>query len=147
VSTWALTLLVGVAACGDSGLAPDFDPEVEAFIAIMNDHRLSVGCAPLEWNRDVAQVAQEHSRDMVQRNFFAHVNPDGDTPFDRLAAAGIEWSRAAENIAFGFSNADAVLQGWLDSPGHRANIENCGLTGHGVGQFETYWTHLFFSPP
>ncbi|MDA0327989.1 MAG: CAP domain-containing protein [Gemmatimonadetes bacterium] len=133
-------------ACGDSGLGPDFDPAVEAFVELMNDHRVGVGCAALEWNGFVAEVAQDHSRDMVQRDFFAHENPDGASPFDRLTAAGIGYSRAAENIAWGYGSAASVLAGWLDSPGHRSNIENCSLTQHGVGLLETHWTHVFITP-
>jgi uncharacterized protein YkwD len=142
----AISLVAIVTACDDTGLGPDFDPEVEMFISIMNDHRSSVGCSALDWNELVAEVALDHSKDMAQRDFFAHENPDGSDPFDRLSAAGLEWSRAAENIAFGYPTAEAVLAGWLDSPGHRANIENCSLTTHGIGLYETRWTHMFLTP-
>jgi uncharacterized protein YkwD len=60
--------------------------------------------------------------------------------------AGIGFSGAAENIAWGYPTAEAVLTGWLNSPGHKANIENCNLTGHGVGLVGTHWTHLFIRP-
>jgi uncharacterized protein YkwD len=83
---------------------------------------------------------------MVARDFFSHTNPDGDSPWDRLSAAGISFSRAAENIAWGYTSAEAVLSGWLGSPGHRANIENCALTHHGVGLADWHWTHLFVTP-
>jgi uncharacterized protein YkwD len=141
-------LFVGLfaAACSDSTLGPDFDPEVEAFVDIANSHRRSVGCENLSWNADVAAVAQAHSMDMVQRDFFAHDNPDGDSPFDRLTNAGIAYSSAAENIASGYGTAASVLEGWLNSAGHRANLENCGLTQAGVGLLETRWTHLFINP-
>lgn len=138
--------LVAVAACGESGLGPDFDPQVEAFVDAMNAHRESIDCPALVWNRDVAEVAQAHSVDMLQRDFFAHENPDGASPFDRMDAAEIVYSRAAENIAWGYPTAEAVLDGWLNSPGHRQNIENCQLTEHGVGLIETRWTHLFRTP-
>lgn len=108
-SLLSVTALALVAACGDGGLGPDFDPDVEAFVDLMNDHRLSVGC-------------------------------------DRLTDAAIAYSRTAENIAFGYPTAEAVLSGWLASPGHKANIENCALTQHGVGLLESYWTHLFITP-
>jgi len=137
-------------ACGDSVFGPDpqrrLDPEIVSFVDQMNAHRVSVGCAPLEWNQDVADVAQGHSQDMVDRDFFSHDNPDGASPFDRLRSAGIDFSRAAENIAYGYPTAAGVLAAWLDSPGHRANIENCALTDHGVGLVGTHWTHLFITP-
>ena len=75
------------------------DPEVESFAFPMNAQRVGVDCAPLAWNGAVAQVAVDHSLDMVERGFFSHTNPDGDSPFDRLSASGIEYARAAENIA------------------------------------------------
>lgn len=139
-------IALGATGCGENGLGPDFDPQVEAFVSAMNDHREVVGCEPLVWNGYVAEVAQAHSVDMLQRDFFAHENPDGASPFDRLSAAEISYSRAAENIAWGYPSAEAVLAGWLDSPGHRRNIENCALTEHGVGLIESRWTHLFVTP-
>jgi uncharacterized protein YkwD len=116
------------------------------FVELMNDHRVSLGCAQQIWNHDVAAVAQAHSEDMVERDFFAHTNPDGDSPFDRLQNAAIPYSGAAENIAWGYPTATAVLEGWLNSPGHKANIENCSLTEHGVGLHQSRWTHLFIRP-
>jgi len=141
----ALAPLVAL-ACGDGPLGPEGDPAVEAFVELVNDHRASVGCSRLEWRPDVAEVAHAHSLDMVERDFFAHTNPDGASPFDRLQSAGIEYSSAAENIAWGFATAEAVLAGWLGSAGHRANIERCALTQHGIGLVDTRWTHVFVTP-
>lgn len=146
----ALTLGCLTSGCGDSAdpLAPE--PELPAalqdFVSLLNAHRQSVGCEPLAWNPAVAGVAQRHSEDMVARAYFAHYNPEGESPFDRLQAAGIPYSQAAENIAYGYPSGAAVLEGWLNSPGHRANVENCGLSEHGVGLEGTHWTHLFIRP-
>ncbi len=145
----ALLGAVVAGACGsDAATEPDVDanPAVASFVQLVNDHRTSVGCPAMSWNTPVAAVAQLHSEDMVARDFFSHTNPDGDSPFDRLRDAGITYSAAAENIAYGYPTADAVLAGWLDSPGHRANIENCSLTEHGVGLDGTHWTHVFIRP-
>jgi len=142
----AVVLAGALAACEAAVLEPEFDTDVETFVGLMNDHRATVGCEPLTWISEVANVAQAHSVDMVERDFFDHTNPDGLSPFDRMAAAGLQLSRGAENIAWGYGTADAVLQGWLDSPGHRSNIENCALTEHGVGLYQTRWTHLFRTP-
>jgi uncharacterized protein YkwD len=143
-------LLLLPAACGDDPVSPaagePTDPQVASFATLVNDHRASVGCGPLTWVPAVADVARAHSVDMYTRGFFDHVNPDGDSPFDRMHDAGLSFSRAAENIAWGYPSPEAVLQGWLDSPGHRTNIEDCSLTEHGVGLHETYWTHLFRTP-
>lgn len=112
----------------------------------MNAHRQSVGCAALDWNLSVATVAQGHSQDMVDRDFFDHTNPSGKSASDRLTDAGIAWVGFGENIASGFLTADAVLGAWLDSPGHRSNIENCSHTEHGVGLVGDTWTHVFIRP-
>jgi len=142
-----MAVLVGSAACQSDITGPDFEsPEIEVFASLMNAHRVSVGCEPLIWIDEVADVAQAHSVDMASRDYFDHTTPDGQSPFDRLRDAGLDFSRAAENIAYGYPTPEAVLQGWLDSPGHRANIENCALTEHGVGLHATRWTHLFRTP-
>jgi len=145
---WALgasaTAAVG---CGDGGpMGPEISADVEAFVSLMNAHRVSVGCAPLEWDGPVAAVAEAHSEDMVAREFFAHTNPDGASPWDRLGGAGISFNLAAENIAWGYTSGEAVLSGWLGSPGHRSNIENCALTHHGVGLADWRCTHVFVTP-
>lgn len=137
----AALALVG---CGDSLTGPDLsDPRVADFVALMNEHRVDIGCPALEWHQPTADVARAHSADMIDRDYFAHTNPDGYSPFDRLTAAGIDYGMAAENIAYGYPDAAAVLQAWLESAGHRANIENCSLRQHGVGLVDTHWTHLF----
>ena len=138
-----------LAACSDTGglgPGPAVDAEVTRFVELMNYHRASVNCPELSWNREVAAVAQGHSQDMVDRAFFSHINPDGASPFDRLTAASISYSRAAENIAWGHPTAEAVLNAWLESAGHRANIENCQLRQHGVGLRDQRWTHVFITP-
>jgi len=147
--TWAALGVLAPMACGaDRAVGPDLsaNPAVATFVEQVNAHRQSVGCPALVWNPAVAAVAQAHSEDMLARGFFSHTNPDGASPFDRLAAANIDFSSAAENIAFGYPTAEAVLAGWLGSLGHRANIENCTLTEHGVGLDGTYWTHVFIRP-
>ena len=145
--TWCVALLGIAAGCDESPTdIAAADPDVQTFVSLMNDHRVSVGCDPLTWIPEVAAVAQAHSVDMVEREYFDHTNPDGLSPFDRMREAGVSFSRGAENIAWGYSTPESVLQGWLDSSGHRANIENCSLTEHGVGLYQTRWTHLFRTP-
>lgn len=142
LSAVAVLCLTGT-GCGGDLLGPGVPADVQDFVTLMNNHRVSVGCAPLEWHGEVADVALAHSRDMIERDFFAHTNPDGASPFDRLNYAEIAWSGGAENIAYGYPTGEAVLEGWLNSPGHRTNIENCSLTHHGVGLEGTHWTHVF----
>ncbi len=145
--------VIALASCSADGPTapgslddPSVDPAVVEFVTLLNEHRTSVGCEPLAWNPDVAGVAQAHSADMLDRGFFDHRNPDGQSPRDRMDEAGIQWSRWGENIAAGYPSAAAVLNGWLNSPGHRQNIETCAFTEHGVGLEGTLWTHVFMSP-
>jgi uncharacterized protein YkwD len=115
-------------------------------LALVNDARAAAGCGAVRADPALAAVARTHSADMRDRGFFAHDNPDGLSPFDRAEAAGITSARA-ENIAQGQDDASAVMQAWLDSPGHRANILNCSLSTLGVGVAEgaggPWWTQLF----
>lgn len=114
-------------------------------LALVNAQRATVGCRAVAADERLAAVARAHSADMRDRGFFAHVNPDGLDPFERAAQAGV--TARAENIARGQQDANAVMKGWMESPGHRANILNCGLTRLGVGVAQgsggPWWTQLF----
>jgi uncharacterized protein YkwD len=123
------------------------DPQVAAFVSLVNEHRRAIGAPILTWDDRAAAVALAHSQDMEARGYFSHTTPEGLSPFDRMRAAGITFTAAAENIAWGYASAGAVYQGWMSSPGHRANLENAVYTHHGVGRSGTYWTHVFFTPP
>jgi uncharacterized protein YkwD len=146
----SIAVALGVTACepvvGLTVPDDDLDVMVQEFVSLVNAHRQSVGCESLTWHAAAAEVALAHSEDMVARGYFDHTNPDGQSPFDRLNAAGIFFRLAGENIAAGHRTAEAVLDGWLNSPGHRANIENCGFTHHGLGLASNHWTHLFLTP-
>ncbi len=132
---------------GPDSVAPP-DGEIASFVPRLNDHREAVGCDALVWHAETADVAQAHSQDMQDRSFSSHVNPDGELPWDRLAAGGVTWNGpAAENIAQTSGGAESALENWLDSSGHRANIENCTFTHHGVGLTGSYWTHVFITNP
>ncbi|MCB1171399.1 MAG: CAP domain-containing protein [Leptospiraceae bacterium] len=122
--------------------------EEARFVQLVNEHRKKVGCDPLKLNPVLMQVARNHTNDMARRDFFSHTNPEGESPFDRMKKAGLRYSLAAENIAFGQRDAREVLQSWLSSPGHRRNIENCRLKEHGIGHHPVtnHWTHVFATP-
>lgn len=119
------------------------DGVVREFQRLANAHRRSIGCGPLAWDPLAGGVAQAHAEDMVRRDYFSHRNPEGRGPFDRLRAAGVTYAAAAENLAFGYPTAAGVLRGWLESPGHRRNLENCRYTTHGVGFAKGKWVEVF----
>jgi uncharacterized protein YkwD len=123
------------------------DVEMQTFTRMVNDYRRKVGCTPLQWDDRIAAVAQKHSDDMARRHYFDHNNPEGKSPFDRLRLAHVSFRGAAENIASGQVTGSQVFNSWLNSPGHRRNIENCSYTHHGLGLANAYWTHDFISLP
>jgi uncharacterized protein YkwD len=112
----------------------------------VNTHRQDQGCPALEWSKEVALVAQAHSEDMADHEYFSHTNGQGQTFADRVSQKGLMYQRVGENLAVGSNDVQLILQGWLDSSGHRANLENCSFTHHGIGLSRAYWTHLFFTP-
>ena len=114
---------------------------------LVNQIREENGLPPFVYNGTLAETARAHSQDMVDRNFFNHNNPDGQSPFDRMKANGIRYSMAAENIAAGYPSPEAVVEGWMNSEGHRANIlGGCKELGVGLalgGSYGYYWTQCF----
>ena len=115
---------------------------------LVNAERARYGLSALTWADDLARVARGHSRDMIDRGFFDHTNPDGRSPFDRLRLAGISYRTAAENIAYGQRTPEAVMTAWMNSSGHRANILNASVKELGVGAAVSsggtiYWTQMF----
>lgn len=146
----ALVISLGCSDDGPAGPGPTEGPTggVATFATLMNGHRETAGCGTLIWHPATSDVAEGHSQDMQDRGFFAHTNPDGQSPWDRLAEGGVTWNGAAgENIAQTQGGPESVLQMWLTSPGHRANIENCVFSHHGVGLVGGYWTHVFITNP
>ncbi|MFD6529191.1 CAP domain-containing protein [Streptomyces sp. NPDC060184] len=115
-------------------------------LTLVNQERAKVGCSPLTLSSSLTSLAQSFSQDMAVRDFFDHTDPDGDTPWDRAATAGIT-NLGGENIARGQADAAAVMDSWMNSEGHRANILNCDYTTMGVGVYIAdggpWWTQDF----
>ncbi|MGK5530239.1 CAP domain-containing protein [Streptomyces sp. URMC 129] len=129
--------------------APVTDPELaaaQAVLALVNEERAAVGCRPLTTDPELTELAAGRSADMAARDYFAHTDPDGLTPWDHAAAAGVT-SLGAENIAWGQPNPEAVMDAWMESEGHRANILNCAFTTVGIGVHiqadGPWWTQEF----
>ncbi|MFA3876868.1 CAP domain-containing protein [Streptomyces sp. MMCC 100] len=101
-------------------------------LKLVNDERAKVGCSPVAANSALRELAEDFSEAMATQGFFDHTDPSGATPWDRAAAAGIS-GLGGENIARGQADAQAVMDAWMDSPGHRANILNCDFKTLGVG--------------
>ncbi|MFK0285178.1 CAP domain-containing protein [Streptomyces sp. NPDC090499] len=115
-------------------------------LKLVNEERAKVGCSALSASSSLAKLAEAFSDDMAARDFFDHTDPDGKTPWDRAAAAGIA-NLGGENIARGQATAQAVMDAWMNSEGHRANILNCDFKTLGVGvhfgEGGPWWTQDF----
>ncbi|MEV8379159.1 CAP domain-containing protein [Kribbella sp. NPDC056861] len=116
-----------------------------------NRERAAHGCGPLVRNAALDRAAQGHASDMASYNYFSHSSRDGRSPFDRIRQAGYPSDTGrAENIAAGQPTAQRVVQGWMNSAGHRANILNCSYRSIGVGYgygggttYKHYWVQNF----
>ncbi len=137
------------------------DPELARHLLLLNAARSqtrdcggrSFAPAPaLTWNQRLAAAAYAHAVDMYQHDFFDHGGSDGSTVGQRINRAGYSWRAVAENLALGtpgLFTAETVLEGWLESPGHCANIMNPDVTELGVAKLEAsydYWVQVFAKP-
>ncbi|WP_439589885.1 CAP domain-containing protein [Hydrogenophaga sp.] len=109
--------------------------------------------APLAWNNRLFSAAARHSGDMATNNYFSHTGLNGSTPAQRIAAEGYAWSWAGENIAAGQQTITSVMNGWLASPGHCANIMRAEYRDVGVScvqqsgsTYGKYWTMALARP-
>ena len=121
--------------------------------ALINNHRALVGLAPLVVMAEAKDLARGHSINMATQvpGFFDHCNPQGDLPSNRAEKAAVAFLAVGENLAAGHPTPSQVFQAWLQSPGHRANLENPRWTHMGVGQayepsslYGAYWTLTLF---
>lgn len=122
-------------------------------IALVNQARQRAGLTALSADPLLNQVAQRYSARMAAEGFYDHVDPQGRNVVDRINAVGYVARRSAENIARGQPDPVTVVQGWLNSPGHRANILDPAQTAIGAGYaftpappYHHYWTHVFAAP-
>ncbi|MFZ0614703.1 MAG: CAP domain-containing protein, partial [Desulfobacterales bacterium] len=127
--------------------AADFESEV---IELVNIERGARNLHALSYSEELTVAARLHSQDMAARNYFSHTSLDGRLFSERITAAGYEYQRCGENIAAGYATPAAVVDGWMNSDGHRANILNPDYCDIGVGyaavdgsDFYHYWTQDF----
>ncbi len=127
-------------------IPPVFDPSSMAsqVVDLVNQERAKAGLSPLTAVSNLNSFAQTRSTELV--TVFDHVRPDGSNPLTAVFGLG-NYSTAGENIAMGYSSAQAVMEGWMNSPGHRANILSANFTSIGVGCYSSngvlYWTQVF----
>lgn len=117
-------------------------------VQLVNKERAANGLKALTVNNELNKTATLKSEDMAKLNYFDHTSPTYGSPFDMMKKYGITYRTAGENIAMGQTTPDQVMQGWMNSPGHRANILNSSYTQIGVGiaknaQNQYIWTQQF----
>jgi len=116
-------------------------------VNIVNSERQKAGLAPLQYSSELSNVARAKSQDMASKNYFSHTSPTYGDPFSMMKSFGIKYKTAGENIAKGYSSAQSVMKGWMNSSGHKANILNPSFGKIGVGYVNingtTYWTQMF----
>ena len=112
---------------------PEVRSDLEAQMLVMvNKERTKAGLQPLKADPLETIVARAHSKDMFVRGYFAHVNPDGKSPFDRMKAAHVKFRTAGENLALA-QTLEIAHTNLMNSPGHRANILNPKFNRVGIG--------------
>jgi uncharacterized protein YkwD len=115
-----------------------------AVVELTNAARAVKGCKPLKRSARLGKAAQGHADDMAARAYFSHTSADGTAWNARIRLAG--WKKpGGENIAYGYEDAAGVVEGWLNSPGHRRNMLNCSFAyiGVGVSAGGEYWVQDF----
>ena len=117
-------------------------PEV---IRLVNEIRVKNGLKALTADWELSRVARYKSQDMKDNRYFSHTSPVYGSPFDMIKSFGISYRSAGENIAKGQSTPQAVVNAWMNSSGHRANILNSSYKRIGVGYVKNgnYWTQMF----
>ena len=128
---------------------PTLDSSVTSYedevIALVNDIRLQYGLKALKTDWELCRVARYKSQDMADRGYFSHTSPTYGSPFDMMKSFGLTYRSAGENIAKGQRTPEEVVNAWMNSSGHRANILNSSFTHIGVGYVAkgNIWTQMF----
>lgn len=134
---------------GQKVYVPLDDPATLSFeeqvVELVNAYRAQYGLSALTADWELARVARYKSQDMHDRGYFAHNSPTYGSPFDMIKSFGLSYRTAGENIAKGYVTQQAVVNGWMNLSGHRANILNASFTKIGVGYVADghIWTQLF----
>ena len=131
--------------------SPGGSATVTEVIRLVNVERKAAGCGSLTGESRLHKAAQKHSTRQATQDTMSHQLPGEASMGDRVTAEGYRWGGVAENVAAGYRTPADVMDGWMNSPGHKANILNCGYQNIGVGVAKSskgtlYWTQNFASP-
>lgn len=132
---FALTLFMLIAS---AGIAAEI--ESSSVLATMNAVRDREGLAPLALDERLNAAAEDRMRDMEEQGYWAHQLPGGISPFVWVRRRGFAFDVAGENLARGFETAEIMVEAWLESPGHRANLMSADYTRCGISIIDGYTT-------
>ena len=120
----------------------EYESEV---IRLVNEIRAENGLKALPANWELSRAARYKSEEMSSVRYFSHTSPTYGTPFQMMRSFGLSYRTAGENIAYGQRTPAAVVDAWMNSSGHRANILSASYTQIGVGYCASgnYWTQMF----
>nr|WP_276322280.1 CAP domain-containing protein [Halomonas neptunia] len=157
-SSWAANERHGANAQGEC----EFTDQKQAMLSSINEARRKPrqcgdqdfeAAEPLTWSCKLEAAAQMHSQDMAENDYFSHTDPDGEGIEQRVSSQDYNWQAVGENIAAGHSSVPAVVNGWLESPGHCQNIMSAAFTEMGMAKvngpdsrYSTYWTQTLGNP-
>lgn len=110
---------------------------------LVNQERQKAGLAPLTLDAELSNVALAKAKDMIANNYFDHNSPTYGSPFDMMRSFGIDYTAAGENIAKGQNSPQAVMNDWMNSPGHKQNILSTNYDSIGVAYYQGAWVQLF----
>nr|WP_246132310.1 CAP domain-containing protein [Paenibacillus hemerocallicola] len=112
-------------------------------LQLVNQERTKAGLQSLSMNDSLSNMAMTKAQDMYNNNYFDHQSPTYGSPFDMMSAFGITYNTAGENIAKGQTSPMEVMNQWMNSPGHRANILNSSFTQIGIAYYNSEWVQEF----
>jgi uncharacterized protein YkwD len=126
-------LLAVALLCAGTALAADSNEiTVENVLRLMNERRAQSALPPLRGDERLMRAANDRMRNMEEESYWGHHSPDGLSPFSWVTLRAYEYRSVGENLACGFDTAAVLVEAWMESPGHRANIlsndfEDCGI--------------------
>jgi uncharacterized YkwD family protein len=112
-------------------------------LQLVNQQRATAGLTPLGMDGNLSKMARAKAQDMYNKNYFDHTSPTYGSPFEMMNKFGIVFNAAGENIADGQPSPNQVMNDWMNSEGHRANILNSGFTKTGIAYFKGEWVQEF----
>lgn len=131
-----LTALLLLSLLATSALAASLESDAAKRI---NAERAARGVASLEISTTLAGKARVKAQDMAENGYFSHTSPTYGTPFTMMRTLGVSYRSAAENIAMGYTEAEAVVAAWMASTSHRESLLSSRYTVLGVGYYNGYW--------